>query len=104
MAKINALGKMSYPQLLRAERRVARLKSERQNKERAAVRVKAIALAKAHGFEIDDLFGRGRKRKVLVKYRDPNNPANTWTGRGLMPRWLVKATKGGKAKKEDFLI
>jgi DNA-binding protein H-NS len=39
-----------------------------------------------------------------VKYRDPSNAANTWTGRGRMPRWMVAATKGGKAKKEDFLI
>ncbi|HKD56360.1 MAG TPA: H-NS family nucleoid-associated regulatory protein, partial [Hyphomicrobiaceae bacterium] len=37
-----------------------------------------------------------------VKYRD--NAGNTWTGRGRMPRWLVAATRGGKAKKEDFLV
>ena len=35
-------------------------------------------------------------------YRD--NAGNTWTGRGRMPRWMVAATKDGKAKKEDFLI
>ena len=29
---------------------------------------------------------------------------NTWTGRGRMPRWMVAATKGGKANKEDFII
>ena len=39
-----------------------------------------------------------------VKYRDPKNAGNTWTGRGRMPRWLTAATKGGKAKKEDFLL
>jgi DNA-binding protein H-NS len=39
-----------------------------------------------------------------VKYRDPKNPENTWTGRGRPPRWLAAAMKGGKAKKEDFLI
>ena len=26
------------------------------------------------------------------------------TGRGRMSRWMVAATKGSKAKKEDFLI
>jgi DNA-binding protein H-NS len=41
---------------------------------------------------------------VTIKYRDPNDPANTWTGRGRTPRWMVAAMKGGKAKKEDFLI
>lgn len=35
---------------------------------------------------------------------DATNAVNTWTGRGRMPRWMTAATKGGKAKKEDFLI
>jgi DNA-binding protein H-NS len=104
MPRINNIGKMTYSELVRAELEIARLKVEKQNQARAEVRLKAIALAKAHGFEIDDLFGRGRRGKVPVKYRDPQNPANTWTGRGLMPRWLVKATRGGKAKREDFLV
>ncbi|MFZ8371339.1 H-NS family nucleoid-associated regulatory protein, partial [Staphylococcus aureus] len=30
--------------------------------------------------------------------------ANTWTGRGRMPRWMVAATKKRGVKKEDFLI
>jgi DNA-binding protein H-NS len=104
MVRLNNIGKMTYSQLVRAELQVARLKAEKLNKERAELRRKAIAMAKAHGFDIDDLFGRSGKGKVPVKYRDPDNPANTWTGRGLMPRWLVKATRGGKAKKDDFLI
>jgi DNA-binding protein H-NS len=104
MARINSLEKMTYGELVRAELEVARLKVEKQNKARAEIRLKAIALAKAHGFEIEELFGRGRRGKVPVKYRDPKNPENTWTGRGLTPRWLVKATRGGKAKREDFLV
>jgi hypothetical protein len=69
-------------------------KIQRQNRERAEVRLKAIAMAKAHGFNIDELFGRGRKSKRAVKYRDPKNPANTWTGRGGMPLWLASTIKG----------
>jgi DNA-binding protein H-NS len=104
MAKIDDLNKMSYLQLVRAEMQVARLKIRKQNQERTEVRLKAIAMAKAHGFDIDELFGTGGNGKVAVKYRGPKNPLNTWTGRGRMPLWLVAATKGGKAKKEDFLI
>jgi hypothetical protein len=33
----------------------------------------------------------------------PDNPAETWAGRGLKPRWLTAAIKSGK-KVEDFLI
>jgi DNA-binding protein H-NS len=48
--------------------------------------------------------GRGGPRgAVAPKYRNPENPAETWAGRGLSPRWLVAALKGGK-KIEDFAI
>jgi DNA-binding protein H-NS len=100
-----SLDTMSYAELAHMETRIARLKIEKQNAERSELRERVIAMLKEHGFEIDDLFGKGRKGKgsVAVKYRDPQNPQNTWTGRGRMPRWMVAATKGGKAKKEDFL-
>jgi DNA-binding protein H-NS len=48
--------------------------------------------------------GRGGARgSVAPKYRNPENPAETWAGRGLRPRWLTAAMKGGK-KLEDFAI
>ncbi|MEI8574770.1 H-NS histone family protein [Methylomonas sp. LW13] len=28
------------------------------------------------------------KRKSIIKYKDPHNPHNTWTGKGRIPRWL----------------
>jgi DNA-binding protein H-NS len=42
-----------------------------------------------------------RGRKVPPKYRGPSG--ETWAGRGVRPRWLVAAIKGGK-KLDDFLI
>ena len=48
-------------------------------------------------------FGRGAKGPVAPKYRNPENPAETWAGRGLKPRWLAAALKTGK-KLDDFLI
>ena len=47
---------------------------------------------------------RGRPRgAVAPKYRNPENPAETWAGRGLKPRWIAAALKTGK-KLEDFSI
>ncbi len=40
--------------------------------------------------------------KVKPKYRDAKT-GDTWAGRGVQPRWLTAALKGGK-KLEDFLI
>jgi DNA-binding protein H-NS len=45
----------------------------------------------------------GRRGSVAPKYRNPENSAETWAGRGLKPRWLTAAMKGGK-KLEDFAI
>jgi len=41
--------------------------------------------------------------KVLPKYRNPKNPAETWSGRGKQPRWLTAQLRSGK-KVNDFLI
>jgi DNA-binding protein H-NS len=100
----NNLDGMSYAELAQMQTRIERLKIEKQNAERAELRERIAAMVKEHGFEMRDIFGRGRKGSVAVKYRDPQNPQNTWTGRGRMPRWMIAATKGGKAKKEDFLV
>jgi DNA-binding protein H-NS len=45
----------------------------------------------------------GARGPVAPKYRNPENPSETWAGRGLKPRWLAAALKGGK-KLEHFSI
>jgi DNA-binding protein H-NS len=45
----------------------------------------------------------GVRGPVAPKYRNPANPAETWAGRGLKPRWLAAALKSGK-KLEHFSI
>ena len=41
--------------------------------------------------------------KVLPKYRNPKNRAETWSGRGKQPRWLRAQLRSGKTV-NDFLI
>lgn len=105
MAKVNGLEKMSYAELVALGRQIEKAMVERQQAERAALRQKMIDMARQHGFDLRELLdGRRKGGSVAPKYRDPKNPENTWTGRGRMPKWMVAATKGGKARKEDFLI
>ena len=47
--------------------------------------------------------GVGGRGAVPPKYRNPDNPAETWAGRGLKPRWITAALKSGK-KLEQFAI
>ena len=44
-----------------------------------------------------------RGGSVPPKYRNPENPSETWAGRGLKPRWLSAALRKGR-KIDDFLI
>ncbi len=36
-------------------------------------------------------------------YRNPSNSAETWSGRGRMPKWLKRELDAGK-KLEDFVL
>ena len=41
--------------------------------------------------------------KVHPKYRNPERPAETWSGRGLQPHWVRAQLRKGK-KFDDLLI
>ena len=47
----------------------------------------------------------GRRPYPLVppKYRNPDQPSETWAGRGKQPRWLVAQLRSGK-RIDDFRI
>jgi DNA-binding protein H-NS len=59
------------------------------------------------GNEADSFKHASRARRpyprVFPKYRNPTKPAETWTGRGLRPRWLTAQLKSGK-NLDDFRI
>ncbi|MGY0559998.1 MULTISPECIES: H-NS histone family protein [unclassified Luteimonas] len=101
--------------ITRAKRRQVILK---KRKPIATVRNRLITQAEAEGYTIEDLFGvvatkktatrkttktTTKGRKVPPKYRNPENPEETWTGRGKQPRWMVREIGTGK-QVEDFLI
>lgn len=55
--------------------------------------------ARAMGFTLAELTGSApitRKRApASAKYANPENPADTWSGRGPKPRWFEAALKAG---------
>src|SRR5690349_6415745 len=95
MARMNGIERLSHAELVELRGEIDRLIAEKQVAERSALKQRLADLAKAQGFSLEEIVGKGRKARgaVPVKYRDPKNPENTWTGRGRMPRWLVAATK-----------
>ena len=47
--------------------------------------------------------GRRPYPPVSPKYRNPDQPSETWAGRGRQPRWLVAQLSSGK-RIDDFRI
>ena len=82
---------------------------ETQAQNRNAAINKVRALMAEYGLTVADLGGRAKgvpkpttPSKVAPKYRNKAT-GETWSGRGLKPKWLAAAIQGG-AKLEDFAI
>jgi DNA-binding protein H-NS len=79
-----------------------------QKEERGAAITQARSLIEEYGLSAADLgFGPKPKaaapvRKVAAKYRDKAS-GQTWSGRGLQPRWLKAAIESGN-KLSDFAV
>lgn len=87
--------------------------AEARRAERAAVINQIKSLLSEHGLTVADLGLKPGKpastgtsastgRKVAPKYRNTAT-GETWTGRGLQPKWITAAIASGK-KLEDFAI
>lgn len=55
------------------------------------------AQAREMGFTLSELLGTSKKGKSLSppKYRNPEHPEMTWSGRGRKPKWIHKALERG---------
>ncbi|MEZ5856821.1 MAG: H-NS histone family protein [Hyphomicrobiaceae bacterium] len=94
MAAIN-VDKMALKDLLDLELRVKKAIVTAKEREKSEARREAMAVIEKRGLTMADVFGTPRAGKsggkVAVKYRNPDNPSDTWTGRGRQPKWLVAA-------------
>ncbi|MCH9806448.1 MAG: H-NS histone family protein [Alphaproteobacteria bacterium] len=106
MATVN-LSKMNLKELIALQANVEQAIEEARLRERQEVLSKMEEMAQEAGFSINELVGgKGRKGRTTVsaaKYANPDNRAETWTGRGRKPNWLVEKLKKG-ASVEDFAI
>jgi DNA-binding protein H-NS len=75
------------------------------------VRNKIEELLKKAGLSLAEVYpnrggklAKGTKAAVAPKYRNPENPAQTWSGRGKRPFWFVAATKKRGVTAESLLI
>jgi DNA-binding protein H-NS len=75
------------------------------------VRTKIDAILANTGLTLDEVYprrggksGKSPKAAVAPKYRSPENPTQTWSGRGKRPLWFVDALKKRGVTAESLLI
>ncbi len=102
--------KLSQSQLDALIQEAQARKTELHREELSKVKEEVMAFARSRGYTIEELFGGkarrgggGKRGTVAPKYRNPKDPAQTWTGRGKRPRWFQALIDSGK-KEADLRI
>ena len=99
-----AFGAMDLEALKEMRKTVDRAISSYETRKRKDALSALEQAAKEHGFKLSDLVadqkpGKG-KRSVEAgaesAYVNPENPAETWSGRGRRPRWVNDAFAAGR--------
>jgi DNA-binding protein H-NS len=111
MAKIDLEG-MSLDELWELHERISKILSARivAEKEELEKRLEQLSGGRDGGVlvALSSRSSRGSRPRrkypqVFPKYKNPNDPNETWSGRGKQPRWLVAALKAG-GKVDDYRI
>ena len=104
------LGALSLDELKALETDVRKAIASFEDRKRKELLERAREMAAAEGFTLADLFdtsrtGRtGKPRKPAApRYRHPDDPDRTWSGRGRTPRWIRDAEAAGQDR-ETFAI
>lgn len=101
------LESLSLNELKKLARDVQKAIDTYQERERLAALTELEALAHEKGFTLSELAPLAAKRKAKSglppKYFNPENPSQTWSGRGRRPKWLEAALESGKSL-EDFKL
>ncbi len=106
------MAKLSLNELLQQRAALEKQIAETQSAERAEAIAQVRALMSQYGLSLADLGskstaaprrrGSGSGAKVAAKYRNPQTN-ETWSGRGLKPKWLRAAIESGRSL-GDFAI
>jgi DNA-binding protein H-NS len=100
--KANDIGLMSVDELWALHEKISSVLTRRLGQEKAALERRLSTLkpeGKTNGFQ------RAKRPypQVFPKFRNPAQPAETWSGRGKQPRWLTAQLRSGK-KLDEFRI
>ncbi len=101
MTNYHELSEHELQLLIKDAEKALKLKKEKKRKEVLA-RIQELAESIDVRVEIKESDKKNTRKgiKIPIKYRNPNNPDEKWTGRGLMPKWLRELIEQGHDKSE----
>lgn len=107
MSKID-LSTLSLDELKALRKDVEKAIENYETRKRQEALAAAEAAASAAGYSLSELLsdvksGKGKGSVNPPKYRHPENPELTWTGKGRQPSWIKDAVDAGRPL-DDFLI
>ena len=97
---------LTLEELKDINRKSAAAIADYENRQKKHAIQKATEIAKAAGFSsLEEMIAAqpAKRPQGEARYRNPENPDMTWTGRGRKPGWIIEALKAGKPL-DDFAI
>jgi DNA-binding protein H-NS len=102
-AKIN-LDKLNVGELQALARDIEKAIKKREIDNLRKAREAAEAAAKEYGLSLQDVAGskapRRNREQSETRYRNPDDPGQTWSGRGRQPQWFKDAVAGGRSRED----
>lgn len=99
------LSNMSLGDLRNLQEQIKQEMKKREHQEVQKAREQILAIAQSVGVPLKDLIStssRGGAKtanpgSVAVRYRNPENASQQWTGRGRQPKWVKEWVEGGNS-------
>lgn len=95
------LTNLSLAELRKLQDDIKKQMKKREQDDLTKAREQILAIAQSVGVSVKDLVGATARVKtgaVAVRYRNPNDASQQWTGRGRQPKWVKEWTEAGKSK------
>ena len=106
---MKSIRSMTFDELIKMKAKIEvaielRVANERRHLMNAIDKLGTVKARKVSGRRnVGDPSNPLKGKRLPPRYRNPKNRSETWAGRGLRPRWLTAALKGGK-KIEAFAV
>lgn len=89
---------LSLQELKKLQKRVEDAIASFESRKKLEALAAIDAAARDMGFLLQDLvFGKRKRKPAEVRYANPADRSQTWSGRGRRPRWFAAALEAGKS-------